>query len=261
MKKSRNLRKPGTFARRVRDGELLIGTIVGSAAPEVIEVLAGSGLDWLFIDGEHGSFGVGDLAPILRAAGACPCLVRIPGHDPAWVARALDAGAAGIIAPRVDDAEQAAAIISAAKYPPAGRRGVGLGRAHGFGLRFTEYLGRANGEILVILQAESRAAVENIDAIITVPGVDAIFIGPYDLSASLGCTGEVDSPSVTAAVDRVMGACRRAKKRVGYFSGNVAGVQQAIRKGATLPVVGTESLLLIGAVRTMLGELNPGRRG
>ena len=255
MKKSRILRKPTSFARRLRVGEQLIGTIIGSPAPAVVEVLAGSGVDWLFIDGEHGALDSADLITILQAAGSCPCVVRVPSHDPVWIARALDAGAAGIIVPRVDSAEQATEIVANAKYPPRGRRGLGLARAHGFGLRFDEYLNSANQETVIIIQAESRIAVENIDAIAAVAGIDGILIGPNDLSASLGCTGEIGSPTVTAAVDRIMRACRRAGKQVGYYSGNVAGIRRVIKKGVTLPVVGTETLLLLGAARNMLTEL------
>ncbi|MBI1732184.1 MAG: 2,4-dihydroxyhept-2-ene-1,7-dioic acid aldolase [Gammaproteobacteria bacterium] len=260
MKKSRKLRRTAGFAQRVRAGDCLIGTIVGCASIEVIETLAGTGLDWLFIDGEHGAIGLSDLTPILQAAGTCPCLIRIPGQDTVWIQRVLDAGAAGIIAPRVDDAGQAAAIVAAAKYPPQGRRGVGLARAHGFGLRFRPYLDRANTDTLVVIQAESRAAVENIDSIVAVPGVDAIFIGPYDLSASLGCTGEVHSRVVKDAVDRIMRACRRAGKVVGYFSGDAAGAKRVLSRGATLPVIGTDSLLLIGAVRAVLDQFKAMRR-
>lgn len=260
MKKIRKSGRSAGFAQRVRDGRRLVGTIVGCAAPELIETLAGTGLDWLFLDGEHGSIGLPDVVPVMQAAGTCPCLIRVPGHDPVWIQRALDAGAAGIIAPRVDDAAQAAAIVRASKYPPAGQRGVGLGRAHGFGLEFDTYMQRANADTLVVVQAESRAAVENIEAIVAVPGVDAIFIGPYDLSASLGCTGKVDSPAVRRAVDRIMNACRRAGKVVGYFSGNVAGVRRALQRGASLPVIATDTLLLIRAVRAMLADLAPARR-
>ncbi len=255
MKKTRKLLKSRSFAQRLRAGEQLIGTIIGSPAPAVVEVLAGSGLDWLFIDGEHGTLDSADLIAILQGAGNCPCVVRTPSHDPVWIARALDAGAAGIIVPRVDDAQQAATIVAHAKYPPAGRRGLGLARAHGYGLRFKEYLANANRETVIIVQAESQLAVDNIAAIAKVPGVDAIFIGPYDLSASLGCTGDIGAAIVSAAVDKIMKACRRAGKQVGYFSGNVAGVRRAMKQGATLPVVGTESLLLLGAARNMLAEL------
>ena len=256
MKKTRKLRGAPSFAQRLRAGEYLLGTLVITPAPEIVETLAGAGLDWLFIDCEHGVIDASHFVSLLQAAGSCPCVVRIPGHDPAWIGRALDAGAAGIIAPQVDTAAQARAIVAAAKYPPRGTRGMGLSRAHGFGLRHADYLRRADDETAVIIQAESRTAVRNIAAIAAVPGIDAIFIGPNDLAASLGQLGRVDARPVVQAIDRVMSTCRRAGVQVGYFSVSAAGMGQALANGATLAAVGCETLLLIGAVRAMRDEMN-----
>ena len=251
MKKSRKLVRPPSFAARLRAGELLLGTIVVTPSPEMVETLAGTGLDWLFIDCEHGVIDTSHLVSLLQAAGDCPCVVRIPGHDPAWIGRALDAGAAGIIAPRVDNAAQTQAIVAAAKYPPRGARGMGLSRAHGFGLRHADYLQHANDETAVIVQAETRAAVRNIASIAAVPDVDAIFIGPNDLAASLGHTGQLDAAPVARAIDRILVECRRARKQVGYFSVAPDGMRRAIHGGATLAAVGMDMLFLIDAVRGM----------
>jgi 2-dehydro-3-deoxyglucarate aldolase/4-hydroxy-2-oxoheptanedioate aldolase len=260
MKKSRKSRGAPSFARRLRAGEYLLGTIVICPAPEIVETLAGTGLDWLFIDCEHGVIDASHFVALMQAAGSCPCVVRIPGHDPAWIGRALDAGAAGIIAPRVNTAAQARAIVAAAKYPPRGTRGMGLSRAHGFGLRHADYLRHADAETAVIIQAESRTAVKNIAAIAAVPGIDAIFIGPNDLAASLGHLGNVDALPVVRAIDRIMSTCRRADKHVGYFSVTTAGMRHALASGATLAAVSCETLLLIGAVRAMRDEMNALRR-
>ena len=154
------------------------------------EVLASLGFDWLFIDAEHGPLETRELTEILQAVGdKTACIVRVPEAAEVPIKKALDLGAHGIIVPQVNTAEQAANVVRWARYAPEGARGVGLARAHGYGLKFREYLSAANREIAVIVQAEHARAVENIDAIVRVPGVDAVLLGPYDLSASLGKMG------------------------------------------------------------------------
>lgn len=255
MKKSGKSPRPPCFATRLRAGEPLLGTLVTIPAPEMVELLAGTGLDWLFIDCEHGAISLSHFVPLLQAAAPCPCVIRIPGHDAAWISRALDAGAAGIIVPRVDTAAQARAIVSAAKYPPRGSRGMGLSRAHGFGLRHADTLRHANDETAVIVQAETAAGVRNIRAIASVPGVDAVLVGPNDLAASLGHTGNTDAAPVQRAVDRVLTACRGAGKRSGYFSVQPAGMTRAIAGGVTLAAVGMDCLFLLDGVQSMRGEM------
>src|SRR5690606_38109316 len=148
-----------------------------------------------------------DLAAILRAVDErVVCIVRVPEAAEVPIKRALDLGAHGIIAPQVNTAEQAAAVVRFARYAPDGARGVGLARSHGYGLRVREYLGRANRSTAVIVQAEHERAVANIESIVRVPGVDAVLLGPYDLSASLGKMGQIDDPTVVAAIRRVTDA-------------------------------------------------------
>lgn len=232
------------FAKKLRHGDTLIGTLVSLHNTDIVELLAACGYDWLFIDAEHGPFMPGDTGPLLQAAGTCPCLVRIPAADPAWIKKALDVGAAGIIVPQVNDAAQARDMIAAAKYSPRGRRGVGLGRAHCYGREFESYLGRANTDTVVVLQAESREAIDNIDAIAAIEGVDAILIGPYDLSASLGHIGEVTHPEVRAAIDTVAAACKAAGTRLGIFGISADAVRPYMESGFTLITVGVDSLFL-----------------
>jgi 2-keto-3-deoxy-L-rhamnonate aldolase RhmA len=131
------------------------------------------------------------------------CIVRVPEAAEMPIKRALDLGAHGIIVPQVNTAEQADDVVRWSRYAPEGARGVGLARAQGYGAKFREYLSRANDEIAVIVQAEHSHAVDNIEAIARVPGVDAVLLGPYDLSASLGLMGQIDHPTVVAAIRRV----------------------------------------------------------
>jgi 2-keto-3-deoxy-L-rhamnonate aldolase RhmA len=171
------------------------------------------------------------------------------------IKRALDLGAHGIIVPQVNTAEQAANVVRWARYAPEGARGVGLARAQGYGQRFGEYLSSANAEIAVIVQAEHVRAVENIDAIVRVPGVDAVLLGPYDLSASLGKLGRVDDADVVAAIRRVTEAGRAAGMPLGYFGVTAAAVQPYVAAGYTLIVAGVDTLYLANGAKALLSEL------
>jgi len=182
--------------------------------------------------------------------------VRVPAADEVAIKKVLDLGAHGIIVPQVNTAEQAARVVRAARYPPEGARGVGLARAHGYGQRFKEYLESANREVAVIVQAEHADAVENIQSIVQVPGVDAVLLGPYDLSASLGKMGKIDDALVVAAIRRVTDTCRAAGMPLGYFGVTAAAVRPYAAQGYTLIVAGVDTTLLGGAARALLAELH-----
>lgn len=248
-------RKKISFAQRLRRGELLTGTLISLPSPEVVEILAHTGFDWLFIDAEHGAFNPQQAQGMLQAAGDCPCLIRIPAGDEVWIKKALDIGAAGVIVPQVHNAEQARQIVRFCKYSPQGNRGVGLSRAHRYGTGFEDYIRTANHHTAVILQAESRAAIDNIEAIAAVEGVDAILIGPYDLSASLGKIGQVNDKQVVNAINKVAKACRAAHVRLGCFGVTVNAVKPYIKKGFTLITAGVDSLFVSGAAKDMLDGL------
>jgi len=171
------------------------------------------------------------------------------------IKKALDLGAHGIIVPQVNTAEQAASVVRFARYAPEGARGVGLARAQGYGQRLREYLEAANRETAVIVQAEHVRAVENIEAIVRVPGVDAVLLGPYDLSASLGKMGQIDDPVVVAAIRRVTDVCRAAGMPLGYFGVTAAAVQPYVAQGYTLIVAGVDTLYLGNGAKSLLAEL------
>ena len=154
------------FREKLLQGDVLVGTLITLASAEVAEILAAVGFDWLFVDTEHSAFNAYGAQRVLQAAGRnCPCVVRVPANDDVWIKKALDIGASGIIAPQVNTAADAEAIVRMCKYPPDGTRGVGIGRAHTYGLAFNEYMARANDEIAVILQAETHQALNNISEI------------------------------------------------------------------------------------------------
>lgn len=243
------------FTQRLRNGDLLIGTLISLNSPEIAEILSHIDYDWLFIDAEHGAFNPQQTQSMLQAAGETPCVIRIPAGDDVWIKKALDIGAAGIIVPQVHTAEQAEQIINQCKYSPAGNRGVGIGRAHTYGIDFENTIKNANDETAVILQAESRAAIDNIEDIVKVPGLDAILIGPYDLSASLGRIGEVDHPEVQNAINRIADVCKAANIKLGYFGINASAVKPAMENGFTLITVGVDTLFIIKAATETLEEL------
>lgn len=244
------------FRVRLKRGDKLLGTMVTLPTAATAEILAGLGFDWLFVDGEHGPLETGELGSILQAVSRdVACLVRVPEAAEVPIKKALDLGAAGIIVPQVNTAEQAADVVRFARYAPEGARGVGLARAHGYGMRFKEYVESANREIAVVVQAEHARAVDNIEAIARVPGVDAVLLGPYDLSASLGKTGQVDDPVVVAAIRRVTDACVAAGMPLGYFGVTAAAVKPYVERGYTLIVAGVDTLFLGQGARTLLGDL------
>jgi 2-keto-3-deoxy-L-rhamnonate aldolase RhmA len=246
----------GLFRDQIKAGDLLIGTLVTLASPEVTEIMVEVGFDWLFIDCEHAPFEAQTAQALLQAAGdRCPCAIRVPSGDKVWIKKALDIGAAGIIVPQVNSPEQAERVVRLCKYPPQGTRGVGIARAHGYGRRFSEYVERANEAVAVILQAEHIDAVNTIEAIVQVPGIDAILIGPYDLSASLGKTGKLNDPEVRAAIVRITKACTDAGLRLGAFGVTAEAVQPFIKEGFTLIAVGVDTLFLARAAKEALAGL------
>ncbi len=247
------------FRSRLRRGEKLLGTMVTLASPATAEILADIGFDWLFVDGEHGPLETSEILGILRAVGdRVSCIVRVPSADEVAIKKVLDLGAAGIIAPQVNTAEQAADVVRFARYAPEGTRGVGLARAHGYGLRFQEYLEAANEQVAVIVQAEHVDAVKNIESITEVEGIDAVLLGPYDLSASLGKMGRVDDPAVTGAIERVTEVCLAAGVPLGYFGVTAEAVRPYIEQGVTLIVGGVDTLFLGGGAKSLLAELSGG---
>lgn len=230
------------FTSRLRQNDLLIGTMLTIPAPEVAEMIAKRGFDWLFMDGEHGALSILEWQRMMQAVGGrCPNVLRVPGCTEQDIKKALDIGADGIIVPMVNDAGQAQQAVDWSKYPPRGRRGIGLARAQGYGLDFGDYMATADDGIALIVQAEHIDAVDNIEAITQVDGIDAVFIGPYDLSASMGKTGEVEDPEVVAAIDRVTLACRQNNMALGYFGVSAASVRPYIDQGYNLICAGVDA--------------------
>jgi 2-keto-3-deoxy-L-rhamnonate aldolase RhmA len=172
-----------------------------------------------------------------------------------WIKKALDAGASGVIIPRVNTASEAARAVHWSKYPPEGGRGVGFARASLYGARFQEHVETANQATAVIVQVEHIDAVRAIGDILAVPGVDAVFIGPYDLSASLGKPGRIQDADVREAIAAVQAACARKKTPVGLFAGDIPGSKKALAEGYTMVCTGVDIALYTKAAMEIVGML------
>jgi 2-keto-3-deoxy-L-rhamnonate aldolase RhmA len=246
---------PTSFRTRLRSGERLIAPLLTLNSPPVVELLAEVGFDWLFIDAEHSPLDTSQMQALMQAAGATPCVVRLSASDEMHVKRALDIGAAGVIAPQVNSVEHAQKIVEAAKYAPMGHRGLGITRAHRYGLRVREYLQNANDDTAVIVQAEHRDAIAVIRDIVRIDGVDGVLIGPYDLSASLGRPGAIDHPDVRDAIACVRDACRDVNIPIGIFGVTAEAVKPYIEQGFTMIVAGVDTVLLANASSTLLSSV------
>ncbi|HKE82143.1 MAG TPA: aldolase/citrate lyase family protein [Vicinamibacterales bacterium] len=241
-----------SFRARLRSGERLVAPLLTLNTPAVTEIMAAVGFDWLFIDAEHAPLEPFQMQALLQGAGATPCVIRLPVGDEVPIKKALDIGAAGIIAPQVNSVDHAQRIVQAAKYAPIGQRGLGIARAHGYGLSVREYMATANDDTAVIVQAEHRDAVEHIRDIVRVDGVDGVLIGPYDLSASLGRPGAVDHPEVKGAIERVREACAEAGLPIGIFGVTAEAVQSYIDQHFTMIVVGVDTMFMANAAAAAL---------
>jgi 4-hydroxy-2-oxoheptanedioate aldolase len=198
---------------------LLVGTFCAIPHPVAVEVTAASGVDFLCIDWEHSQIGRERIEDLIRAADVhrVPAMVRVPGHQQEWIAAALDAGAAGVLVPRVSTAAQAEAAVLATRYPPVGERGVGPGRAAAYGYRIPDYLAKANAELVLAVQVETAEGLANIEEIVAVDGIDVIFIGPGDLSVSIDAMGPPSREKLNAAIETIARAGIAAGRTVGIF--------------------------------------------
>ena len=205
-----------------------IGTWIMSGSPLVAEALGCAGFDWGVVDMEHSPLDMGDVVHLLQAIGNTKMVpvVRVPWNDAVVVKRVLDAGATTVLFPFVQNAEEAAAAVAATRYPPDGIRGMaGMSRATRFGTR-ADYPRHANREMGVIVQLETADALDRLDEIAAVPGVDALFLGPGDLSGTMGLPGQVGHPDVQAAMHDAARRARAAGIRIGTVMGQVEQVQQ-----------------------------------
>lgn len=236
--------------------EVTLGAWMQIGHPAVAEIFARAGFDWVCVDLEHGAIDLETTTNIFRTLDAFDCVpvARLPLNDPVWIHRTLDAGARGLIIPMVKTAAEAEAAVREAKYPPRGARGYGYSRANMHGMDFAEYIAGANDEIAMVMQIEHKDAIGNLEAILDVPGVDGLFIGPLDLSGSMGITGQLDHPQMVAALDRYRAACRDRKITAGMHlvRPNPDNIGKAIEQGYTLIALGLDNVFLDDSSRACL---------
>jgi len=230
------------FKRALKANKAQIGLWSSLSSNYSVEVIAGAGFDWILLDCEHSPNDLESVLTQLQAAAPYPThpVVRVPWNDMVNIKRVLDVGAQSLLIPYVSTAEEAKAAVAHTRYPPAGVRGVaGTTRATRFG-RVKDYAKRAHEEICVLVQVETQAAVDNIEAICAVDGVDGVFIGPADLHASLGYTGEIANPKVKPMIDEAIKRIRKAGKAPGILTPNEADAKHWLGCGGLFVAVGAD---------------------
>lgn len=254
---------PNRFRSGLESGQTQFGLWLGIPDVSVAEMMAGAGFDWLVVDHEHGPFEVRDVMAHLQAMAPYDVapIVRPVDGDPALLKKLCDIGAQSFIVPMVDTAEQAADIVSAVKYPPDGRRGLGTSMARAARWNAVPgYIGKANDEMVVVVQAETTTAIANLEAIAKTPGVDGVFIGPSDLSASMGHAGNTSHPDVIEAVGSALRTIRKAGKHAGLLCLEESQVAHYIDCGANFVGVGVDTLLIGNSARSLAARYK-GRDG
>lgn len=241
-------------------GRPLVGMWVCSGSPLIAELCAGAGLDWLLIDAEHSPNGLESILAQLQAVRGYPvqAVVRPPVNDAVLLKQYLDLGVQDLLIPMVNSAAEAKAAVAAVRYPPHGVRGVGsaLARASRWN-RIPDYLARAGETISVTVQIETEAAVGAVEEILAVDGVDAIFLGPSDLAASLGVLGEQEHPKVRAAVEHCLSAARTAGKPAGVNAFNEATAREYMDAGASFVLVGADVAVLARGTEALASKFIP----
>lgn len=251
---------PSFRDRLAAEDRPLVGAWICSGSPVAAEIVAGSGLDWTLIDAEHSPIGLESILALLQAVAPYPItpVVRVPSGDATLIKQVLDVGAQNLLVPMVNSAQDAAAAVAATRYPPRGIRGVGsaLARAGQFN-RIEDYLQRAHEITSLSVQIETDAAVQNARAIAEVEGVDAVFIGPSDLAASMGLLGQQEHPDVVAAVEHTIAEVRAAGKPVGVNAFNPATARRYLGAGASFALVAADVSILARATEKLAADWIP----
>lgn len=248
----------GDFRKRVLAGEFLAGTWVNLGSPITAEMAGLTGFDWVLLDHEHGPGSDVTVANQLQAVAATPAvgLVRIAANEPPRFKRALDAGAQGIMIPYVGTAAEAQAAVDAMRYPPRGARGVAkLTRATSFGSGFDDYFAHAHEWLVTLPQIETPEGVERATEIAAVDGVDILFVGPMDLTTSLGIPGNYEHPRCLEALQQVAIAARRAGKAAGILLLNPAHVPMCREMGYTFIALGSDGGAVVNGLKQSLAVL------
>jgi 2-keto-3-deoxy-L-rhamnonate aldolase RhmA len=245
------------FRDRLRSGRFLFGTWLTLLDPVVAELLAGSGFDFLVADGEHGSIATEHLSLLAiatRAAGI-PVLYRVGANEPIRIMQALDAGASGVVVPQIRTLDDVTRAVTWCRYPPDGMRGIAPRRVSDYGRQTPDYLATANDRVTCCIQIETREAVEGLDGLLAVKGVDCILVGPNDLAASLGHRGDLAHPDVEAAIGRTLAAARSAGVPAGIWTASVAATLQRRAQGFAFTTASADYGLIVSAADAAVQEV------
>jgi 2-dehydro-3-deoxyglucarate aldolase len=241
---------------KLRRQEVTIGSWVTLGHTSIAEIMAKAGFEWLVVDMEHSVITLNIAQQLIQVIEGCDVvpLVRVGENNPNMIKRVMDAGAYGVIVPMINTKEQAEAAVKAVKYPPLGTRGVGLARAQGYGDKFDEYAATVNAESIVIAQVEHIDAVNNLESILSVEGIDGCIIGPYDLSGSLGVPGNFEHPDVLAALRKVEQTCQKRRVALGMhvIQPDYRQVMEKVAKGYSFIGFSLDILFLGNSCRQQL---------
>jgi len=239
----------------------VIGSWVTLAHPAIPEILARAGYDWLGIDLEHSVITIREAEELIRVSDLCgvPALVRLSSIDAVQVKRVLDAGAAGIIVPDVRSRSEAVRMVAATRFPPKGIRGTGLARAQAYGPGFQEHRRKADQEIVVVVQIEHRDAVADIDDILSVEGIDAFMVGPYDLSSSLGVAGKFDAPIMKKTLKK-LASFKKPAPGMHVVHPDTKDAERKLSQGFRFLAYGTDFLFLGDKAREGVKALKSRKR-
>ncbi|MFK7802591.1 MAG: HpcH/HpaI aldolase/citrate lyase family protein [Anaerolineae bacterium] len=246
-----------TINTRLKNKETLIGQWVSLSDPAVVEALAHTGHDFLLLDGEHAPIGESELPNLLRAAkgGSAKCIYRVRENSENRIKMGLDLGVDGIMVPRVSNAAEAQQAVNAAKYPPLGKRGIGPLRASNYYQNFAEYVATANETTTLILQIEDVAAIDHLDDVLAVKGVDALYIGPADLSASMGLFGQQGHPDFVAAVETIRAKCAASDMPLGFDTRDVNHLAELSGQGFQVLTLGSDIAYLISGAKSLAADI------
>ena len=235
----------GQFKQKIANLSLLFGTRISINSLATTESLGLLPFDWFFIDMEHTEVPESQLSTILVTLRDKPCLVRIAKNDEVYIKRALDAGAVGLIIPKVSNSVDAKNAVCSSKVYPLGDRGIGLTRSNGFGENLEANLKSANSDFLLIAQIEDKDGIKNIDSILDVEGIDAVFVGPYDLSISLGVANQFESIEFLESIEEVLRSCKEKEKPIGIFETKKNKINDLINQGFTFFCLSSDISFLI----------------
>ena len=239
---------PERLRQALADKKVVYGTWVQTPSPEVVEILGWSGWDFVILDLEHGPYGPEGLPHLVRAAEASDAtpFVRVPLTAPQEVGKALDLGAAGIVVPGVSKAEDGAKAVRLTRFPPHGSRGSSPStrQLHYSAIPFTSLTQEGSAQPLVVLQVEARLATSDLDSILGIEGLDVIFIGPYDLSASLGLPGQFDHPKVKKAISEIVARAAERGVAIGIWVPDAKSARIWVDQGVRFMTVSNNELML-----------------